>query len=305
MSSSKLHSDEVNINSKIVKQLLTHQFPEFSHLKLELVYPEGTDNKLYKLGNDKVIRMPRMERSAINIIKESQWLPQLAPLLPIAIPKLLAQGRPSTNYPFPWLICQWLEGVNPDKENVLNYDQAAVDLGNFIVALQKINVSNAPACSRGQPLSTRDQETRDSIVLLNDIFDSTLLTEIWESFLAAPEWQGNPVWIHGDLHPGNLLAQNGQITAIVDFGSVGIGDPACDLMAAWTLLTFETRKKFRAIMQVDNATWRRGCGWALHFGIVAYPYYKDSNPVLAAIAKRTLKEVLIDYKHSKKLDRLT
>lgn len=304
MSTNKLHSDEVNINNKIVRQLLTQQFPEFTHLKLESVYPEGTDNKLYKLGDDKVIRMPRMERSAINIKKESQWLSQLVPLLPIAIPEPLAQGQPSINYPFPWLICQWLEGRNPDKENELNYDQAAVDLGNFIVSMQKINFPDAPACSRGQPLSTRDQETRKSIKLLDNTFNIGLLTKIWESLLTTPKWQGRPTWIHGDLHPGNLLSQSGRITAVVDFGSVGVGDPACDLMAAWTLLTTETRENFRTIIQADDPTWRRGCGWALHFGIVAYPYYKDTNPTLADIAKRTLSEVLVDYEHSK-LDRLT
>jgi aminoglycoside phosphotransferase (APT) family kinase protein len=167
---------------------------------------------------------------------------------------------------------------------MLDHQQAAIDS------------KNDPKCRRGQPLITRDQETREAISLLSDTYDSNLVIDIWESALAAQIWSKPPVWIHGDLHAGNLLAQNSRVTAIVDFGSAGIGDPACDLMVAWTLLTSETRDTFRSIVKPDDATWARARGWALTFGIVAYPYYRLSNPVFAAIAKRTIDEVLIDYK---------
>lgn len=296
MSASKMHIDEIDIDSKLVRHLLTEQFPDWTHLKLEVIHPVGTDNMMYRLGNDKVVRLPRMESSAANIEKECQWLPRLAPLLPIAIPTPLGKGSPGAGYPLSWFICQWLEGKNPNTESMLDHHQAAIDLGNFVAAMQKINSKDGPKCNRGQPLRTRDQETREAITSLHDIYDAHLVTDIWESALTVPVWSGPPVWIHGDLHAGNLLAQNGRVTAVVDFGSAGVGDPACDLMMAWTLLTNETRDTFRSIVQADDAMWARGRGWALTFGIVAYPYYRISNPIFAGVAKRAIDEVLADYK---------
>jgi aminoglycoside phosphotransferase (APT) family kinase protein len=161
--------------------------------------------------------------------------------------------------------------------------------------MQKINTTNSPTCKRGQPLYTHNRETRKAITSLHHTYDTTLLTNIWESALAEPIWLKDPVWIHGDLHAGNLLVQNSRITAVVDFGLAGIGDPACDLMVCWTLLTAETRELFRSIVQPDCATWARARGWALTFGIVGYPYYRISNPIFANIAKRALCEVLADY----------
>jgi aminoglycoside phosphotransferase (APT) family kinase protein len=296
MFTAKMHADEIDINFHLVHKLLSVQFPDWANLELKLIRPEETDNVMYKLGDDKVIRLPRTEGSATNVKKECRWLPHLAAFLPIAIPTLLAEGRPSADYNLPWYICQFLEGKNPNTETMLDHHQTAIDLGNFVSTMQKIDSKNGPKCRRGQPLNTRDQETREAINLLSDTYDADLVTDIWGSALAAPIWSKPPVWIHEDLHAGNLLAQNGRITAIVDFGSAGIGDPACDLMVAWTLLTSETRDTFRSIVQPDDATWARARGWALTFGIVAFPYYRLSNPVFASIAKRALDEVLTDYK---------
>ncbi len=294
MSTSKMHADEIDIDTALVQKLLENQFPSWAGLPLGVIRPEGTDNAMYKLGSDKVIRLPRMEKSAVNVEKELLWLPTLSPLLPIEIPRILGKGNSEVGYPFPWLICRWLKGKNPDTENILDHHQAAIDLGNFVSAMQKINSTNGPKCSRGQPLSSRDQETRQSITLLSDIYDTKLLTHIWQSVVETPVWSGDPVWIHGDLHAGNLLAENGRVTAVVDFGTMGVGDPACDIMVAWTLLTRETREIFRSIVQPDDATWARGRGWALHLGIVGYPYYRTSNPIFACVAKRAIDEVLTD-----------
>lgn len=296
MTDNKMHADEVDIDAALVRQLLAKQFKDLDDLPLEIIRPEGTDNAMYKLGSDKVLRLPRTESSAVSLEKERLWLPKLAPLLPIAVPTIQGEGHSDGHYPFPWLICQFLEGKNPSSENMLDYHQAAIDLGHFVSSMQKINPINGPKCRRGQPLSTRDQETREAIILLQDTYDTSLLTDLWESALATPKWSGDPVWIHGDLHAGNLLAKNGRITAVVDFGLTGIGDPACDLMVAWTLLNTETRETFRSIVQPDAATWARGRGWALHLGIVGYPYYRVTNPVFAAIAKRAINEVLSDCK---------
>ncbi len=290
----KLHSDEADIDLSLVRQLLREQFPQWADLELEPLRPQGTDNAMFKLGDDKVVRLPRTPSSAANIAKESEWLSRLSPLLPIAVPTPLGTGHPSAGYPFSWLVSSWIEGVTPDSEMSLDQHHAAIDLGSFVAAIRRISPMGAPQCNRGLPLQVRDAATRAAIFALSDAYDARELTTPWETALAAPQWKGLPAWMHGDLHAGNVLAQNGRVTGVVDFGLAGVGDPACDLMVAWTLLTADTRALFRSIVQPDDATWARGRGWALHFGIVAYPYYRMSNPALAAAAKRSLDEVLAD-----------
>jgi aminoglycoside phosphotransferase (APT) family kinase protein len=292
MSAKKLHVDELHIDVSLVNQLLKEQFPQWVNLNLELIHPAGTDNVMYRLGSDKVVRLPRTKRSAISLEKEHRWLSKLAPCLPIKIPMILGEGRPSDNYPLPWLICSFLEGQNLMEGNSLDYSQAAVDLGNFVAAMQKIDAKGGPKCRRGQPLAMRNQEMQESIPLMSDLYDTTLLTSVWERALKEPTWEEDPVWIHGDLHAGNLLVENGRVTAVVDFGLAGIGDPASDLMLAWTLLTQETRLIFRSIVKPEEATWKRGRAWAFTLGVVAYPYYCNSNPTFAKLAKRAIDEVL-------------
>lgn len=294
MTVNQMHADEININTALVRQLLANQFKDWANLPLQVIHPEGTDNAMYKLGDDKVVRLPRTKGSAVSLEKECSLLPKLAPHLPIAIPTICGEGIPEADYPCPWLICKWLEGKTPIDEAMLDHHQAAIDLGDFVAAMQKINCIGGPKCRRGQPLSSRDEETREAIALLSDSYDASVVTNIWESVLTIPQWTGSPIWIHGDLHAGNLLAQGGRVTAVVDFGCAGIGDPACDMMVAWTLLTAETREIFRSIVKPDSATWARGRGWALTFGIVAYPYYSVSNPIFANIAKRAIEEVIAD-----------
>lgn len=206
---------------------------------------------------------------------------------------MLDRGEPEAGYPFPWMICKYLDGKSPGTGKMLDHNQAAIDLGNFVADMQKIHIADNPRSERGNPLYMRDQKVREAIALSQDTYDPILLTKIWEACLATDEWSGEPVWVHGDLHGGNLLAKNGRITAIVDFGLTGVGDPACDMMPAWTLLTSETRKIFRSIVQATQATWIRGLGWSLSY-IVAYPYYRNTNPGFANIARRAVDEVLND-----------
>jgi aminoglycoside phosphotransferase (APT) family kinase protein len=151
---------------------------------------------------------------------------------------------------------------------------------------------------RGVPLSTRDAETRAAIASLDGMLDIVAVTAAWDAALQAPAWQGPPVWIHGDLSPLNLLVQRGRLSAVIDFGCLGVGDPACDLQVAWNLLSAQTRDVFRAALQVDDATWARGRGWALSVGLIALPYYQSTNPVLAGIARRAIEEVLADQKYA-------
>lgn len=296
MSINKMHSDEFHIDTQLIKKLLSKQFPQWADLEKTLMQPEGTDNAVYKLAHDKVIRLPRTARSAQTIEKEIDILQNFALKLPIAIPHVLGIGKPTADYPFAWLICSYLPGKTPDCNDKIDQQQAATYLAHFIQTMQNIDSKNGPVCNRGKSLHLKDIETRKALQLCKNFFDYPALTNIWNTALEAPKWNSNPMWIHTDLHPGNILIQDRKITGIIDFGMSGIGDPAVDLIVAWTLLTQESRDIFRSILQPDNATWHRARGWALTFGIVAYPYYKNSNPYLATIAKRTIHELLQDKK---------
>lgn len=289
-----MHEDEIEISPTLVRKLLQAQFAQWADLPLESITPAGTDNAMFKLGDDLAVRLPRTERAAHNIESECRWLPQLAPHLPLPIPVPLRQGKPQPEYDLPWAIYRLLPGKNVSVSRINNLHQAATDIGHFVYAMRQINAVGGPATRRGRPLHNRDTETRSAIAQLEGIIDTNHAIQLWEEALAAPQWTGPAMWMHGDLHPGNLLVENDHISAVIDFGTCGIGDPAVDLMVAWTLLDSESRKVFCAIVQPDNDSWIRGRGWAFTMGVVAYPYYKKSNPTFAAIAKRTMDEALSD-----------
>ncbi len=288
----KMHPNEFPLNEPLVRQLLATQFSHWANLPIVAASSAGTDNAIFRLGKDMAVRLPRIASAAPPIAKEFEWLPRLASQLPLAIPTPLAKGKPGASYPWPWYIFRWLDGDNAVTSPIINFPQAATDLGNFIAAMQHIDTTDAPASRRGNPLAERDEDTRKAIAALQGDIDTKLATKAWEEALAAPVWHKPPVWIHGDLHAGNVLTQDGNLSAVIDFGTSGTGDPACDLMAAWTLLSAETRDMFRKIVQADDATWARGRGWALSFGLIALPYYKESNLELAGIARRGIGEVL-------------
>ena len=231
--------------------------------------------------------------------KEHRWLPVLAPHLPLAIPVPLVKGEPGEGYPWHWSVCRWLDGENATTQQITDPVATARELANFVVALQRVDPTGGPTpgghnSSRGVPLATRDAATRAAIAELAGMFDSEAMLATWEASLDAPTWDKPPVWIHGDLQSGNLLVQDGRLSAVIDFGCLGVGDPACDVMAGWTLFQHESRDAFRTAIQVDDATWARGRGWALSTSAIALPYYKDTNPVLAGIAQNTITEVLAD-----------
>jgi len=286
------------INVLLVKKLISGQYPGWAHLRIQPVKSGGTDNAIYRLGEDMAIRLPRVDWAVGQVEKEQQWLPKLAPLLPLPIPTPLAVGMPAEGYPWHWSVCRWLEGENAIIGKIADPRQAAVALAQFIASIQSIDAAGGPVPGphnsyRGVPLALRDKGVREAIANLNDDkLDGAKATAAWEEALRAPVWQGPPVWLHGDLHPGNLLTERGKLSAVIDFGTLGIGDPACDLMAAWTFLSSSTRDLFRASLSADDAAWARGRGWALSFGLIAYAYYIDKNPVLAAISRRTIDEVL-------------
>jgi aminoglycoside phosphotransferase (APT) family kinase protein len=297
----KMHADEVETDASLVRRLLAAQFPQWADLPITPVPSAGTDNAIYRLGDDMAVRLPRIHGATEQVDKEHRWLPRLAPLLPLAIPVPLAKGTPGEGYPWHWSVYRWLEGENATIERIADPRQAATELAQFIAALQRIDPTGGPPpgphnFSRGVPLAMRDPLTRAAIANLHGTLDADAVTAAWEAALQAPAWRRPPVWIHGDLQSGNLLAVQGRLSAVVDFGGLGVGDPACDLIVAWNLLSAETRDVFRAALPVDDATWARGRGWALSVGLIALPYYQSTNPVLAGIARRAIDEALADHK---------
>jgi aminoglycoside phosphotransferase (APT) family kinase protein len=295
----QMHADEADISATLVARLLAAQFPQWAELPIEPVRSAGTDNALYRLGEDMVVRLPRIPTATGQMEKERKWLPRLAPVLPLAVPIPIAKGMPAEGYPWNWSIYRWLEGETATIDRIADPLEAATGLGEFVAALQRVDPAGGPPPDkhnsfRGVPLLRRDSSTRDAIKSLPNTFDAAAVTAAWEAALDAPVWQGMDVWLHGDLHAANLLAQHGRLCAVIDFGCMGVGDPACDVMVAWTYLSAQTRDAFRAALPVDDATWARGRGWALSFGVIALPYYETTNPELAGIARRSIEEVVAD-----------
>ncbi|MFI5274526.1 MAG: aminoglycoside phosphotransferase family protein [Ktedonobacterales bacterium] len=303
MSAGKMHVDEIDTDVSLVRRLLAAQFPQWADLPVAVVHSAGTDNALYRLGGDMVVRLPRIHAATDQVDIEHLWLPRLAPLLPLAIPVPLAKGAPGEGYPWRWSVYQWLAGENATIERFADPDQAARELAHFIAALQRIAPTGwpppgPPTSFRGVPLSTRDAPTRAAIAALDGMLDASAVTAAWEAALQTPAWDGPPVWIHADLLPLNLLVEQGRLSAVIDFGGLGLGDPACDLMVAWNHFSADTRAAFRAALSVDDATWARGRGWALSVGLIALPYYQNTNPILASIGRRAIDEALADQQHA-------
>ena len=281
-----MHADELLIEIPQVRRLLEEQFPEWAELPLERVPSMGTDNALYRLGDELVVRLPRIEWATSGIEKDFRWLPLLAPRLPVAVPAPLARGRPGAAFPWEWGVYSWLPGENPALGS--GGVELALDLAGFLRALRAIDTDGAPASRRGRPLATQEKRARDA---LSEVPEAA---EAWAAALAVPDWEGPPVWLHADLLPGNLLVRGGRLAGVIDFAVAGIGDPACDLIPAWSVLGGEARRVFREQAGLDEATWRRGRGWALSMGLIALPYYRDTNPAFAAVARHMIGEVLAE-----------
>ncbi|BBC36545.1 hypothetical protein SGFS_078390 [Streptomyces graminofaciens] len=296
-SRARLHADELDIDETLVRRLLARQFPHWAGLPLTPAPAAGTDNVMYRLGDDMVVRLPRKPDGAAQADKEHRWLPRLAPLLPLPVPEPLGKGEPGEGYPLPWSVLRWLDGENAYDAPITELAAGADMLGGFVAALRKVDAIGGPVSFRGGPVGVEDRWVRDAIRELgaDGSVDAVAATALWEETLALPQWTGDPVWVHADLLPGNLLTRGGRLGAVIDFGGLGVGDPACDLMPAWTLFTSGTRARFREAADADDATWARGRGWALCFGLVAEHYYRDKGHVLAEVGRRAVGEVLTEY----------
>jgi len=288
-----MHDDEVETDVHLVRGLLASQHPQWAHLPIERVASAGTDNALYRLGDHLAVRLPRIGWSADFVTKEQTWLPVLAPHLPLAVPLPVAARKPDETFPYRWGVVQWLVGELASADRIRDPIQTARHLAGFVHALQAIDPADGPNHNRGFPVRRNDDMVRRGIAGLEGEIDAVAVTEAWERVLAVRDYEGPPVWFHGDLAYLNLLAQDGALTAVLDWGTCGVGDPAIDTIVAWSLFASDARHTYRDALGVDDATWERGKGWVLS-GVFGIPYYRHTNPLLVVNAVRAINEVLDD-----------
>ncbi|MFJ4569497.1 aminoglycoside phosphotransferase family protein [Streptomyces caelestis] len=290
----RMHEDEVDIDVSLVGRLIAGQFPRWTGLSLRRLESSGTENAMFRLGADKVVRLPRHPRAVEAITHELRWLPRLAPGLPAAAPEPLGQGEPGDDFPWPWAVYGWLDGRNPVPGALEEPGLLAEDLGAYVTALRRIDAAQGPIGYRGVPLATRDRFMREALAQLAGRIDTAAVTDLWEQALRGPEYAGPPVWAHGDLMAGNLLVSDRRLTGVIDYGTVGVGDPAVDLISAWCLLPAEVRGVFREAVGADGAEWARGRGWALSIAVIALPYYWETNPPVAENSRYVIGEILAE-----------
>ncbi len=298
-----MSSDAVHVDVPQVERLVAAQFPEWADLPVTPVAASGVDNITFRLGDSLLIRMPRFARWIGQVTREQRWLPVLTPQLPLAVPVPLGKGRPGEGYPFPWSVYRWIEGSNADLGQLSDHRQAAIDLADFLLALREIDAAAGPPPEwsngfrgvglhdqRSSPIE--DSYLRGRISVLDGFFSLDAVNAVWQAGLDAPAWDDPPVWVHGDPVPANMLARDGRLTAVIDFGTLAVGDPAVDLIAAWGFLPAGVRAEFRKLLAVDDATWARGRVWGL---TSLLPSKADlADPVRAALARQRLEEIVAD-----------
>lgn len=296
MHTNQPNAEQLYVSLSLAKALVTSQFPKWSKLDIWPIPSSGTDNTIFRLGENMCLRFPKFMRTEINLKKEYIWLPRLTPL-PLQIPKPLAMGIPEMDYPCNWCILSWIDGNTAATNHFFDDHRAAKVIGEFINALQLVDTDGGPKSGphnnhRGVPLIERNQLTREAILKLNAEFEESNLLGLWEETLEVPPWNKAPVWLHGDIHSDNMLTNSGHLNAVIDFGLSGVGDPACDLMVGWTQFNPKTRNSFRKSIRVDDTTWDRGKGWALSWAVIALAHYNRSNSFFANMSRITINQII-------------
>ena len=256
-----------DVDAGLVRRLVSEQFPQWAHLPVEPVVPGGHDNRTFRLGEELSVRLPSAEAYALQVAKEQRWLPQLAPHLPLAIPAPVAHGAPGEGFPHEWSVYRWLDGEPASAATVRDPVALAVELAGFLRALASVPADGGPAPGphnwhRGGPVAFYEREALDALDSLADRVPRDAALRVWERAVAS-SFDGEPVWFHGDVAEGNLLLRDGKLAAVIDFGTSGVGDPACDVVIAWTLLRGRARDAFREALGADDGVWARGAGWVL------------------------------------------
>ncbi|MGW5353142.1 aminoglycoside phosphotransferase family protein [Streptomyces sp. NPDC004031] len=291
-----MHPDQFPVDDDLVAQLVARRFPRWAGLPVRRLASGGTVNAMFRLGDDLLVRLPLVPGGAADVERERRWLPRLAGLLPVPVPEVVGEGEPGEGYPWAWSVLRWLPGAPPEAGALADPEGLAADLAGFVTAMRAVTLPDAPRAHRGGPLAALDAETRQAIEALRAVpqeeVDCDAALAEWEEALRAPAWDGPPVWLHADLMPGNLLVRGGRLSAVIDFGCAGAGDPACDLFPAWNLLPPHARDTFRAALGADDATWARGRARTLSQALIALPYYRETNPAMARNARHVLRAVL-------------
>ncbi|MFD1147774.1 aminoglycoside phosphotransferase family protein [Saccharothrix hoggarensis] len=292
------HRDgRAGIDAALVERLVASQFPQWAGLPVVPVEVDGWDNRTYRLGDDLTVRLPTGEGYVPAVEKEHRWLPVLARSLPVAVPVSVAVGAPGEGYPFPWSIRRWLDGRTAALDRIDDLAAFAVSIADFLRALHRVDATDGPPAGahcfyRGTPPAHYDDGTRRALAALEGRVDTERAAAVWEDALRAPAWDRPPVWFHGDVASGNLLVDRGKLTAVIDFGGCGVGDPACDLVIAWTMFSGTSREAFRDAVDLDAATWARARGWALWKALITLADTTDDE--VAADTGRVIREVLED-----------
>src|SRR5918997_829619 len=297
-----LRPDEVHIDAALVRRLVAAQFPQWADLPVKPVEFDGWDNRTFHLGAHMTVRLPSAAPYALQVEKEQEWLPKLAPRLPLPIPVPLARGAPGEGYPYPWSVYRWIAGEPATVGRIADLVEFATTLAGFLTALRRMDPTGGPPPGRhnffrGGPPAVYDAEARQAVATLQGRIDTDAALAVWEAALRTT-WPGPPVWFQGDVARGNLLVEGGRLSAVIDFGTSGVGDPSCDLAIVWTLFRGESREAFRETLRPDDATWARGRGWTLWKGLITLDEHIDSNPVREKEARRVIDEVLADHKHA-------
>lgn len=286
------------INEELARYMIDSQIPQWKHLKITPIAHGGWDNRTFHLGETMSIRMPSAEIYAHQIEKEFYWLPILAPLLPKQISIPLIIGKQTKNYSWSWGIYKWLEGETVTTTHNIDLNMLAKDLGTFLKALYTINSTGGPAAGshnfyRGGHLHVYNDQVQQALVILENKIDTSKARMIWESAVTTT-WEKDPVWVHGDIAAGNLLVQNGKLNAVIDFGGLAVGDPACDLAIAWTQFTDSSRQLFKESVSLDHETWNRGKAWALWKALIIAAKIIDGPTIEKKHCWQTLDAILRD-----------
>lgn len=285
----RMHADELDLPVALVERLLEDQFPQWTDRPVRRLASSGTDNAMFRLGDDLVVRMPRIHWASGGVDHEAVWLPQVDGRLPVSVPRVLAVGTPAAGYPWTWSVLTWVPGANPVLGELREPVALARDVAALVRAVRRLPLTGGKP--KAGPLSDRDEQVRRDVVAVADEIDAAAVTAIWEHALATAEWDGRSTWVHSDVAPGNLLLTDDRLTGLIDFAGIGTGDPTLDLGVAWNLLPPPARAVFRDELDVDETTWTRARARALAQALVQLPYYRDTNPVLAANARHVIRAV--------------
>ena len=290
-----MHDDQVDVDADVVRRLMAEQLPELAALPIRRVASTGTVNALFRLGDELVARLPLAPSWSDDIEREWRWLPWLSrQITALRLPEAVFKGEPGGGYPFAWSVYRWIEGTPYDDELVADEADAARALARFVLELRSLAVDKDAPTGGRDPLSELDEETREAIREARGVIDVEATMDAWDEALAAPAWNGEPVWIHTDLLRPNLLVRLGRLEAVIDFGGACVGDPASDLTAAWATFGPTGRRAYRETLTSDDGTWSRGRGIALHQAAMIIPYYEETNPSFVELARRTIEQILDD-----------